>query len=174
MTGAFAVFLNGSFGVGKSTVLEHLGDQLAAAGTPFALVDVDWFHRSWPPAPDDPENVLGEAENIAAVWATYRHAGPRQLVVSGVIRSGADRERYERATGLPVRSVRLEADAATSEQRLRRRYSADQQTALDWHLQRHRALAEQLRAADLDELALDTAAMAPAQVAGAVRRHVGL
>ncbi|MFK4084571.1 hypothetical protein ACI2LF_10715 [Kribbella sp. NPDC020789] len=44
----YAIFLNGGYGVGKSSTLEHVGDLLAAAGTPFSLMDVDWFHRSWP------------------------------------------------------------------------------------------------------------------------------
>jgi hypothetical protein len=35
-------------------------------------MDVDWFHRAWPPAEDDPENVLTEADNMAAVWKLER------------------------------------------------------------------------------------------------------
>jgi len=62
----YAIFLNGGYGVGKSATLEHVGDLLASAGRPFSLMDVDWFHRSWPPA--DPDNALIEAHNIAAVW----------------------------------------------------------------------------------------------------------
>jgi hypothetical protein len=46
-------------------------------------MDVDWFHRAWPPAEDDPENVLTEADNMAAVWKNYLRIGPRQLVVAG-------------------------------------------------------------------------------------------
>ena len=59
-----ALLLNGAYGVGKSAVLEHLGDLLAEAGRPFSLIDVDWFHRSWPPASWDPENVVVEARAI--------------------------------------------------------------------------------------------------------------
>ncbi|MGO2360990.1 MAG: hypothetical protein ACTH6N_07640 [Brachybacterium tyrofermentans] len=51
----FGIFLNGSYGVGKSSTLEHLADLFAEANLPFSLFDVDWFHRSWPPAPRTPK-----------------------------------------------------------------------------------------------------------------------
>ena len=167
----FVIFLNGSYGIGKSTLLEHLGDQLAAAGAPFALMDVDWFHRSWPPAPQDPSNVLVEAENIAAVWSAYRRSGPRQLVLAGVIETAEDRARYERATGLMVRSVRLEADLAVRAARLKRRYTSAQHAALDWHLERHERLAQRLVAADLDELVIQTSDREPHALAREVLEH---
>lgn len=36
-----ALLLNGTYGVGKSAVLDHVGDLLAEAGRPFSLMDVD-------------------------------------------------------------------------------------------------------------------------------------
>jgi len=39
--GPSALLLNGTYGVGKSAVLEHLGDLLAEAGRKFSLMDVD-------------------------------------------------------------------------------------------------------------------------------------
>lgn len=83
----FVIFLNGSYGVGKTSTLDHVGDLLAEALMPFSLMDVDCFHRSWPPGDDDPTNVITEAANIALVWRNYKSTGPRQLVVSGVIAS---------------------------------------------------------------------------------------
>jgi hypothetical protein len=98
----FVIFLNGSYGVGKSSTLDHVGDLMAEALMPFSLMDVDWFHRSWPPGDHDPANVIIEAANMAAVWQNYRSTGPRQLVVSGVISSPQDHARYEAAFELPV------------------------------------------------------------------------
>ena len=172
MTDPFALFLNGSYGVGKSATLDHLGDLLAMQGRPFSLMDVDWFHRSWPPAEHDPDNVLVEAQNMSAVWDNFRAAGPRQLVVAGVITSAADRERYARAFGMPVRSVRLVASASVGEARLRRRHRTEQDAALRWHLDRHATLAAGLECADLDELVIDTDDRTPAEVARAVLTHV--
>lgn len=168
----YAIFLNGGYGVGKSATLEHVGDLLAQAGRPFSLMDVDWFHRSWPPAEQD--NALIEADNIAAVWKRYRTAGPRQLVMCGVISTEAARDRYEAAVGCPVRPVRLTADAHVTRRRLRGRYSASQQPALDWHLKRCEEIAARLEAADLDECSIDTTALAPHAVAERILRHFGL
>jgi chloramphenicol 3-O-phosphotransferase len=168
----YAIFLNGGFGVGKSTVLEHVGDLLARAGRPFSLMDVDWFHRSWPPAEQD--NALIEARNIAAVWTSYRTAGPRQLVMCGVVSDVEARERYERAVGSPLRLVRLTAGAEVAERRLRGRYPASRSAALDWHLERYAEVAARLETADLDEMVVDTSTLTPHEVAEQILRYFGL
>lgn len=160
--------------MGKSSTLDHLGDLLAESATPFALMDVDWFHRCWPPAADDPDNLLTEAENLAAVWSAYRRTSPRQLVVSGVMVSPHDRERYERTFGMPVRSVRLEATPEVTEARLRRRHGQDRVRSLDWHLGRHVELATRLARADGDELCIRTDDLSPREVARRVLVHFGL
>lgn len=172
--GAYVIFLNGSYGVGKSSALDHVGDLLAEHGQPFSLMDVDWYHRSWPPAASDPENVVTEAANMAAVWRNYRRTGPHQLVVAGVIASTTDRDRYEQVFDLPVRLVRLTAERAVTEARLRRRYTRHQQPALTWHLERHAALREQIARADLDELVIEADERDPRSVAVEVAEHFGL
>ncbi|MGW6201411.1 hypothetical protein ACWF0M_35050 [Kribbella sp. NPDC055110] len=168
----YAIFLNGGYGVGKSAALDHVGDLLANAGRPFSLMDVDWFHRSWPPA--DQDNALIEAHNIAAVWKSYRAVGPRQLVMSGVISTEAARERYAAAVEQPVRMVRLTADAHITRQRLRGRYSASQTLALEWHLERCDEIAARLEVAGLDELVIDTSRLGSHEVAECTLRHFGL
>lgn len=155
----YAIFLNGGYGVGKSSTLDHVGNLLANAGQPFSLMDVDWFHRSWPPA--DPDNALIEAHNIAAVWKNYRSAGPRQLVMCGVISTTAAQERYAAAVECRIRMVRLTANPDITRQRLRARYSASQKSALDWHLQRYDEIATRLETANLDELIIDTSTLTP-------------
>ena len=170
-TPSFVIFLNGSYGVGKSSTLDHVGDLLAENGTAFSLMDVDWFHRSWPPGTDDPENVLIEADNMAAVWKNYLRTGPRQLVVAGVIASNRDRQRYEQVFTLPVRSIRLVASTRVVEARLRRRYSEHQSRALSWHLERHGELTQRLALTDLDELVINTDELNPRSVAEEVIDH---
>ena len=135
-------------------------------------MDVDGFHRSWPPA--NPDNALIEAHNIAAVWKCYRSVGPRQLVMCGVIGTTADRERYAAAVECRIRMVRLTANADIIRQRLRGRYSASQRSALEWHLERCDEIAARLEAADLDELVIDTSTLAPQEVAERTLRHFGL
>ncbi|SDS61729.1 nucleoside/nucleotide kinase family protein [Microlunatus soli] len=169
----FAIFLNGSYGAGKSSALDHIGDRLADAGRPFSLMDVDWYHRSWPPADHDQGNKIIEAENMAFVWANYKSAGPRQLIISGVIDSSEARERYARALGLTIRSVRLTASPTVTERRLRGRYTDAQATAFAWHETRHEELSTRLAEADLDEMIVDTDALTPQQVAQVVLAHFG-
>jgi hypothetical protein len=167
----FVIFLNGSYGTGKTSTLDHVGDLLAEARKPFSLMDVDWFHRSWPPGAEDPANVITEAANMAIVWRNYKRAGPRQLVVSGVVASLEDRARYEAAFGLPLRSVRLVADESEIQARLRRRYTPEQSSSLKWHLERYRDLSSALFHADLDEAIIQTSGCGPREVATSVLAH---
>lgn len=166
----FAIFITGGFGVGKTTVLDHVGDLLAETGRPFSLLDVDWFHRSWPVADDDPENRIIEARNIRAVWENYRAAGPRQVVVTGVLRNDADRRRYEQALGMELRSVRLEAGRAEVERRLARRYP-DRPDALRWHLENLDAPTSDDGDSAVDELVLSTEGVPPRETARAIVDH---
>lgn len=167
----FVIFLNGSYGVGKTSTLDHIGDLMAEAHRPFSLMDVDWFHRSWPPAGHDPSNIAIEAANMAAAWRNYKIAGPRQLIVSGVISSQHDRARYEAAFELPVRPVRLMAEERVIETRLRRRYTSDQDASLRWHLDRYRDLNSTLAKSDLDEVIIETSQCGPRDVAAKVLEH---
>lgn len=170
----FVIFLNGSYGAGKTSTLDHVGDLLAEARRPFSLMDVDWFHRSWPPDAQDPANVITEAANMAAVWRNYKRTGPRQLVVSGVIASPQDRARYEAAFGLPIRSVRLVADESEIKARLLRRYTPEQGFSLKWHLDRYRELTSALLDADSDEAIIQTSRRGPRDVAISVLEHFAL
>lgn len=167
----FVIFLNGSYGVGKTSTLDHVGDLLAEAHVPFSLMDVDWFHRSWPPGDHDPANVLIEAENMAAVWRNYKNTGPRQLVVSGVISNPQDRARYEAAFELRVRPVRLVAEDREIESRLRRRYTPEQGSSLEWHLDRYRYLNSSLAQSAMDEAVIDTSGRGPRDVATSILNH---
>lgn len=168
------IFLNGSYGVGKSSALEHLGDLFAQQGTPFSLFDVDWFHRSWPPSPHDPDNTATEALNMRATWRNYLRAGPRTPIIAGVIRTQDDLARYEGVFQRALTTVHLTASPKTAELRLRRRYDPDRSGALSWHLERHVQLATELRDLAGHELTVSTDELTPAQVASTVFDALGL
>ncbi|MBT2533231.1 AAA family ATPase [Arthrobacter sp. ISL-48] len=170
----FVIFLNGTYGAGKTSTLDHIGDLLSQAQKPFSLMDVDWFHRSWPPSKDDPTNTDTEAANMAAVWRNYKNTGARQLVVSGVMASLQDRTRYEAIFELPVRPIRLTATEEETEKRLRRRYTPEQDSSLQWHLKRYRQLNSTLTAAGLDEAIIETTQRKPGQVARDVLEHFAI
>lgn len=165
---SFGIFLTGSYGVGKTSVLDHLGDLFEGDGLPFSLFDVDWFHRSWPTAPDDQRNVITEAANMRAVWSNYLATGARTPIVAGVIETAEDAERYEGVFGRPLRVVRLTASPHVAEARLRRRYDVDRCDALRWHLADQQRLAHAIAAFDGHALTVDTDDRTPAQVAAIV------
>ncbi|WP_232549539.1 phosphotransferase-like protein [Propioniciclava soli] len=164
----FGIFLNGSYGVGKSSTLDHLADIFAEAELPFSLFDVDWFHRSWPPASTDPQNVLTEADNIRAVWRNYRQTGPRTPIIAGVCTKDEDLDRYEKCFDLPLRIVHLTASLEVAEQRLRGRYTPSQHRALTWHLGDQERLARELHQLPSYDLVVDTDHKTSAEVAALV------
>ncbi|RZU61243.1 hypothetical protein [Zhihengliuella halotolerans] len=171
MTDDFAIFINGTYGVGKTSVLDHIGDRLEGSARPFALMDVDWFHRSWPPAHAMHGNALIELENMAAVWRNYRTVGPRRLVISGVIESKEDLHRYSDALSVAIRPVLLVADRRTVFHRLRRRYSPQRAGHLQWHLERASGLQERLIDAAPYEARFDTTSDVPAKTAQRIIEH---
>ncbi|MEZ2370349.1 hypothetical protein [Arthrobacter sp. RCC_34] len=166
--GRSGIFLNGSYGVGKTSVLDHVGDRFAEAELPFALFDVDWFHRSWPVAPDDPGNVRVEAENVRAVWNNYQRSGPRTPIIAGIIETVRDQKRYEECLGVKLFVAHLTASPQVATERLRGRYPSTRNEALNWHLERHQALSEYLQAEGPHGLIIDTDDVTPEHVASVV------
>lgn len=45
-----ALLINGTVGVGKTSVAEGVGGLLTDAGVPNAVIDLDWLRQSWPAA----------------------------------------------------------------------------------------------------------------------------
>ena len=75
-------------------------------------MDVDWFHRAWPPAEDDPESVLTEADNMAAVWKLERDtkAWLAALRRTGGRGTGVHCRRWRSRSASTPRPARLRAD----------------------------------------------------------------
>ncbi len=111
--------------------------------------------------------VVVEARAMSATWALFQEAGPRQLVVSGVVADRADLHRYRDALGIDVRCVLLTASPTVVEARLRSRDDDDRRAARDWHLARHADPAARLQASALDGAAIATDDRTPRQVARA-------
>ncbi|MFI1913759.1 hypothetical protein [Nocardia sp. NPDC020380] len=173
MTAIDTVFLNGSVGVGKSTVAEAIAGLEEAAYTPHAVIDLDFIRQCWPAPAGDPFNLGLELANLSAIAANYRAAGTKHLILAGVLERPEDVARYVEATatdGLMV--VRLTLSAAAAEERLRRRH-ADDPDGLAWHLARYGELSAVLETAALDDVVVDTADLSPLDVARQVRRAAG-
>ncbi|MET8908921.1 GNAT family N-acetyltransferase [Micromonospora sp. NPDC004551] len=135
-----ALLLTGVAGVGKSTVADAVGRVLTDAGHITAVVDTDLLAQFGPPPSVGPAGgrVYDELKcaNLASVWANFRAAGARFVVVAAGVESVAQRERYSQSLAdCHLSVVRLTADVDTVRDRLRRR---DAGPKLERHL---RALA---------------------------------
>ncbi len=162
------IFLNGTVGVGKSTVLDHVADLWQEAEQPYAVFDLDHLRRTWPAPDGDPFNLALELANSALRSNDPAPSG-RAVAVAGVLERAADRPAYEAALGGRLVVVRLTARPEVVESRLRRRHDGPVAAAsLAWHLDRARELAAILDAADLDDAVVDVSDLAPRDAARAV------
>lgn len=167
-----ALLITGAVGVGKTTVTDALGDELAERGIPGAAIDLDWLRRSWPTPADDRFNGRIEQANLAAVCAIYRESGAQVLVAAGVLEERAARAGYEAAFGCPLTVVRLTAQRDVVRARLHRRHEVDPE-GLAWHLDRYDELTSILDAARVDDLAVEVGAD-PQATARAVLSAAGI
>ena len=168
-----SVFLNGTVGVGKSTVAEALSTLEAKTGHHHALLDLDHISRAWPPPEGDRFNHELELVNLRDLVINYRRAGVEHFILAGVIENASEIPRYEAAlqsSGLLI--GRLEADAATLAKRLRLRH-ADNPSELEWHLSRAGELAAILRDASVDHLVVDNSRRSATATATVLREHAG-
>ncbi|QNE34047.1 phosphotransferase-like protein [Leifsonia shinshuensis] len=163
-----AVFLNGTVGVGKTSVAGALSD---LETRPHAVIDLDEVRRFRPAPAGDPFSLELQLANVAALTANYAAAGAELVVIAGVIESRADAERFRRAVGGSATFVRLTADAAVIEGRLRARHG-DDADGLAWHLARAAELTAILDSAGPDGEVVDTSTLDAEVAARRVLRAV--
>ncbi len=168
-----SIFLNGTVGVGKTTVADTLSDIEVEKGNAHAVIDLDHIRRAWPAPREDRFSHELELANLRDLVSNYRAAGVQHFVLAGVIEQSSEVPRYERAllgTGMLI--CRLEADAAVVAERLSGRHEEGSEQ-LAWHLTRAQELAAILRKESLDGLVLDASRETPRQLAEAVSRAAG-
>ena len=81
------LWLCGPSGVGKSAVGYEIFQQVCRSGIKAGFMDFDQFGLCYPSPADDPNNHCVKAQNLAAVWPTYRTAGARCLIAVGGVTS---------------------------------------------------------------------------------------
>jgi len=168
-----SVFLNGTVGVGKSTVADALSTLEARSEHHHAVIDLDHIRRAWPAPEGDRFNHELEMANLRDLVVNYRRAGVEHFILAGVVEEASEIPRYEAALqsrGLLI--CRLEADAATVTRRLRLRH-ADNGPEWAWHLARAGELATILRAASIDHLVVDNSGGSIMATATIVKEKAG-
>lgn len=168
-----AIFVNGTVGVGKTTVADHLGDLCEKAGSPYSAIDLDALRRSWPPPVGDPFNLDLELANLASLRGNDPEPEGRTVILAGVLEDPVVRGRYEQALGTSMVVVRLVARPEVVRARIDGRYpDPAQRRHLEWHQERAVELAHLLDEADLDDHVLDVSDLSPRDAARAILRLV--
>lgn len=168
------LWLYGTDAVGKSAVGWEVYSLLADAGEAVAYVDTDDLGFC-SPAPADQAALV--TQNLAAVWTGFAAAGARLLVVSGIVVTAEDRDRFARA--LPEAGFtfcRLTARPDTVRSRIVRRreveeatrgnaLSAEVRAELEAYGERSVGFAELLERRALEEFVVGTDDGSPAEIA---------
>jgi hypothetical protein len=81
------LWLCGPRGVGKSAVGYEIFQQIYRSGVKASFIDFDQLGLCYPSPAGDPDNHHVKAQNLAAVWPTYRTAGARCLIAAGAVTS---------------------------------------------------------------------------------------
>ncbi|MBA3529335.1 MAG: hypothetical protein H0T91_08530 [Propionibacteriaceae bacterium] len=150
-----ALLINGTVGVGKTSVADAIGSQLRESRLPGSVIDLDWLGNAWPTPEDDPFNLSLTLQNVAAGAANAITFGARHLILAGVVENHDQRAQYAAAVGMPLKLCRLRADLDTVRDRLRLRHPEDPK-ALAWHLHRCGELNAILDQARVDDFIVDT------------------
>lgn len=167
-----ALLITGTVGSGKTSTADALGDLLAEAGVPHAVVDLDWLRHSWPSPPGDPFNSAMTLRNLRDVARNHLEAGAARLVLAGVVESRAERRRYEETVAAELTVCRIRVPLSTVHRRLARRHEGDD-AGLRWHVERSGELDRILDAAEVEDVVVEAANRPATAVAAAVLDAVG-
>ncbi|MFC1408059.1 adenylyl-sulfate kinase [Streptacidiphilus sp. N1-12] len=167
-----ALLLTGTVGAGKTSVAEAVGDLLAEAEVPHAVIDLDWLRRSWPAPPGDRFNVAMELRNLRSVAHNYLEAGADRLVLAGVVETGEQVRQCHDAVGVDLTVCRLKVELGVVQRRLARRHMGDHE-ALRRHLDRSGELDRILDDAKVADVTVTTTSGTLREVAADVLGAVG-
>lgn len=167
-----ALLINGTVGVGKTSVAEGVGGLLTDAGVPNAVIDLDWLSQSWPTPAGDRFNTGMMLRNLRSIAGNYVAAGAVRLVLAGVIEDLEGRKLCGDAIGVKLSVCRLKVDLPVNHQRLMRRHENEPE-ALRWHLARAAELGKILERASVDDFTVDATTRSVGEVAADVIGKAG-
>ncbi len=124
---ARALLIIGPVGSGKTTTLHEIEAMLDQAGTPNAIVDLDWLAWATPAASSTTTVHDLLVANLAAVWQTFHTAGIEHIALARMLNDPAEIAAVRAALhGCETTVVELSVDQGVLEQRIRLRDSGVQ------------------------------------------------
>ncbi len=164
------LLITGPVGVGKTSVLGEVTELLEAAGIAFAAVDLDGLSWCYPSPPgDDRFRSSLTLRNLAAVWRNFEAAGAGRLVLSRVIESRDELDRYREAVpGADITVVRLRASDAALRERVDRREIG---LGHGWHSARAIELARLMDERKVEDVLVETDGRTVDEIAREVLRR---
>ena len=88
------LLFNATVGTGKTSAAAAAGDVLSDEQVSHAVIDLDALGQMWPAPTGDPFNIGVTLGNLRAMAANYLAANVEWLLVSGVVETRSDRDRY--------------------------------------------------------------------------------
>ena len=120
MTSSAALLLTGTVGTGKTALAVEAARLLGQRGERAAAIDLDWLTWVQIPGFHAYEELAGR--QLAAIWPNLQELGVGRLVLARCVLKTSGLTAIRAALpGVELKVVRLEASAATIEERLRRR-----------------------------------------------------
>ncbi len=171
--------ITGPAGIGKSTLTWALGDALAEAQLPHAIIESDELDRVFPkPDAAQLDSLAPGARdisqiNLAALWANYRALGHTRLIMSGVmLHVGFDKRWIQAAIpNAAITVIRLRAADATLLERLdRREIGAGRDAQIERSLRQARRMGTEQQG---DLLIVETDGRSPAELAADILARLG-
>ncbi len=115
---AAGVLITGVYGSGKSSVAAEISYLFERRRQPHALLDLDYLGWGGDNFDDHSAGFGLMLRNLAAVASNYRDAGIGVFILAYFIRNHDALHAVRRATGVPLRVVRLSVPLSGIEQRL--------------------------------------------------------
>lgn len=161
------LLITGPPGVGKSQVSMEASDLLERAEVPHAAIDLDGLELVWPTGNDD--LVF---RNLACLWANYAATGATRLILTRVLESRDELEKYRAAVpDAEIVVCRLRAEPTTLLHRIEARGETDyvrgplqQQTV---------KLAKEMDEASLEDMLFDAETNSAADIAADLLGRAG-
>ena len=127
---AQAVLLTGTYGSGKTSMVEEIADILEVRKVRYGAIDLDWLGWFDPGFGDHDAGRPVMLKNVDAVVGNFYAAGVRRFALAGAMSSTDDVDDLRAALAMPLTVVRLTVPIDEIERRLGHSVAAGRQDDL--------------------------------------------